>query len=248
MTIKLIYKIYERELNLINQQKFCFKYESNTIISLISKTISLMQKCIQLHGFMSLEEEISFFKHIKPEIASELKFIKYQKKHIIKYSYCTEDDAIEFLKKQIKKRKKCLIKCNFLVEYLAEDHTHNDINWFTRSNIDPTSSIVPHTSILQEDFSTMLDNSVTKIKFNQKIIADYQNKIENPVSLNYYNENNTTVNKLKWTGSKSDFTEIVYALAKSNALDHGNVKISDIAKNLENIFLIFFFMKKCFFR
>jgi len=244
MTFKLIYDVYQRELSRIKQSPIQSLQQTidqvNLITSVTSRTFKLMRASINNNGFDSVEDEIYFFKYVMPDVISELKLSKCMKKHALKLTNSTKRVALNLIKNQIKKKYKCIAKLSFLTEYFAEELTNNDENWFTVSKFRLTNISVDWSSLLIDEYSTNMNAKVAKLRYCEKLIKIYKNQIDNKAEMfsnskSPIHQSSIPIDKMKWTGTKSDFTELVYGLAKSHAINHGQVKLSEITANLTSI-------------
>ncbi len=233
MTFKLIYDVYQRELSRIKQSPIQSLQQTidqvNLITSVTSRTFKLMRASINKNGFDSVEDEIYFFKYVMPDVISELKLTN-----------STKRVALNLIKNQIKKKYKCIAKLSFLTEYFAEELTNNDENWFTVSKFRLTNISVDWSSLLIDEYSTNMNAKVAKLRYCEKLIKIYKNQLDNKAEMfsnskSPIHQSSIPIDKMKWTGTKSDFTELVYGLAKSHAINHGQVKLSEITANLTSI-------------
>lgn len=241
MTYRVIYRVYQNKIHNLKKTPLHNLDQAidrvNLITFLTSRTYKMMRDLLNQNKFNSTEDEIHFFKFVLPDIISELKLCKCIKKHVYKLKNTNEEFALSFIKNQIRKKKKCLDKFILLIEYYDEGNTINDKVWFTVSHLQLNHSSVSWTCILNDNYSTNMSVKVAKMRFCQKIIDFYQRKIKIKSALIF--ENTKQLNnqsQLKWTGTKSEFTELVYALSKSNVIDHGQAKLSDISNHLSSVF------------
>lgn len=241
MTYKLIYKVYQNKIANIKKTPLDNLDEVinrvNLITFLSSRTFKLMREVINRNKFASIEDEVYFFKFVLPDIISELKLSKTIKKHVYKLKNTNEEFALSFIKNQIRKKKKGLDKFILLIEYYDEGSTLNDLTWFTVSHLQLNHSSVGWSSVLNEKYSTNMNVKVAKMRYYQKLIDFYQRKIRIKSALIFENTKYIkNQSQLKWTGTKSEFTELVYALSKSKVINHGQAKLSEISNQMSSVF------------
>ncbi|WP_163517961.1 RteC domain-containing protein [Gelidibacter japonicus] len=91
-------------------------------------------------------------------------------------------------------------------------------------------------------FSTSHDNTVATIIAYEQLISKLQADINTltPQTMEVTSATKAFQNhqKLNWTGTKTDLTELIYALHSSGAINNGNVDIKDIALSLQDTFNI----------
>ncbi len=199
---------------------------------LIQKTLSSFREQIRTNGFKCDEDEIYFFRNIKPKIHAYLNFfsILYD---IEKAKYCKSDDD---LKNLIDKKMRMFlnIKEEYIdfVTYYMEGMTHLDRQYFLR----PTDLIKfgrhSATMMVDPEFSTTYDivaaDIITHQMLKKHLFPDTENlKTRMPA-----------VPKMKWTGTKSDFIEFVYGLQASSAVNYGDVEIIELCQALQSIFRV----------
>jgi hypothetical protein len=198
----------------------------------IQKTLSSFREHIRNDGFKNDEDEIYFFRKIKPKIHAYLNFfsILYE---IETAKYHKSDEE---LKNLIDKKMRMFLHIQGeyidFVTYYMEGMTHLDRQYFLR----PTDLVkfTRHSATMMVDpeFSTTYDlvaaDIITHQMLKKHLFPDQENlKTKMPANP-----------KMKWTASKSDFIEFVYGLQASAAVNYGDVEIIELCQALQSIFKI----------
>lgn len=201
---------------------------SNQAIQLISKTLCLLRKSVQERGFESIEDEIYFFKHTKPQITGHLIFYR----HIFDIEakrMAYPDDEIESYINEKKRQFTLFIKDNLdFVYYYQNRYTHMDRQYFIR---DAFRVPLPHQNtdaFHDQEFTTPYDHIAAKIVTKDLFYKFLITPIETA--------KRTYESKLKWTESKASLIELIYALNESGAINAGKTDIKTICQEFERIF------------
>ncbi|WP_162054703.1 RteC domain-containing protein [Pontibacter pamirensis] len=213
-----------------------------TILRLLNKAIRELKELVIGYSFHKEEDEITFFKHIKPRFTSLL-------------LYHSRLALIEFRlplgsPKDIRKHYENEL---LLIRLFHEDHapfyrymvsgaTFLDIKCFVRGNCDfpfyENVSALPTTAPDTDTrFTTHYDYIVACFQANERL-RDYLVKslmLQKGVKTA---ENPALPGKgtLRWTGSKVYLVELVYALHVSGQINNGNVGLTEIVQQVEEFF------------
>jgi len=202
------------------------------LVELTIQKISELKKFIKHRGFNNVEEEIYFFKELKPKIVS--KFIYYDAIYKIesKKPYIGNRNVKKYLKNELSKLKWFFDNNIEFYKYYRTNSDYLDHKFFVRRKHDIKLS--PDSYYVESDhnFSTSHDFEVAKIMANEMIqiyleIQLSNKKISNP---------SESDNSLTWTASKTDLIELIYALHVQGVFDGGNIEIKVIANYFEKIF------------
>jgi hypothetical protein len=211
----------------------CTIFISNQIIDMIEVVINEIYLWLSSHVFESPEKEIYFFKNQKPRLISLLIYhiqiidiesnlpaskaakIKYYKKKIAYYSYCTK-------------------KNKGFNQYIKSKDSSYDYLYFIRKQTNKIKFLDGSIVNYDNKVSTSHDYLIALINANDQIIKYLEEKIENI--------NNKTIGKtnsnLQWTGNKIELIELIYALQSNKSINKGNSDIKELAIKLGNVFNI----------
>lgn len=206
--------------------------KSKKAAKLIQKTLSSFREQIRTNGFRRDEDEIYFFRNIKPKIHAYLNFFSILS-DIERAKYHKSDEELKNLIES-KFRMFRHLHGEYLdfVTYYMEGMTHLDRQYFLRAT--EIYRITRHTATMMVDpeFSTTYDivaaDILTHQMLKKHLFPDQDNfKTKMP-----------TNPKMKWTMSKSDFIEFVYGLQASKAVNYGDVEIIELCQALQSIFKV----------
>lgn len=202
---------------------------SNQAIQLISKTLRLLRKSVQKSGFKSPEDEIQFFKHIKPQITGHLIFYRHLFDIESKRMAYSEEEVECYITEK-KKLFSLVTRDNLeFVYYYQNRYTHMDKQYFIR---DVYRIPLPHQNsdaLYDPEFTTPYDHIASKLiakdMFYKFLLKPLKQKIEE-----------LSPSKLKWTDSKISLVELIYGIQKSGSINNGEIEVKEICKIFEATF------------
>jgi len=185
------------------------------------------------------EEEIYFFKHVKPLFVEKL--VYYLKIYNIEYDLllgCVKTKKTTYCL-ELKKVKSFINQNSIFYKYYKTNSTHLDYKYFIRGNQDIKLQLSSNAFESDPEFSTGNDFLVAKIKASEKLQVYLENKLA-PNTCSVKKEKLQEIDReaIKWTGSKVALIELIYALHTVKVFNKGETEIKEIAKLVENIFNI----------
>lgn len=231
---------FETKLETLESRHEDILYKAETGITHTEKCIKSLRREVVQKGFLSTQEEIHFFKHIKPQIFSKL--IYYVKLYNIesKRPRSSSKFQVKYLNNQINKLQVYFNDNLEFYHYYRRGATTLDEQYFVRGRSDLRSPTESFHYFIDEQFSTCQDSTVATIMAYDMLIVYLQQEIENLVS----NLDNPKTNPMKqstklfWTGSKTELIELIYALHSSGAINSGTADIKEMALVFEQLFNI----------
>ena len=222
------------DLEIDNEIKRCEK-----AIEISLKAKENLRALIQKTNFKSQEEEIHFFKEIKPQFTS--KIIYYNT--IFKIEMKKPNGGYRILKKYYNNE---LIKLKAFFDneldfykYYRSGHIYLDYKYFLRGKFDIKLSLSSYYFETDTSFSTSHDFKVAKILANDLIQLYLENKLIMIDNKDNVEKSQRKPNvKLTWTSSKVALTELLYALHSEGVFNNGAADLKDIAEYLEHVFEI----------
>jgi hypothetical protein len=200
---------------------------ANKVTELIEIKSKHLFKWLKKHKFNSSDEEIYFFKDLKPIFISKLIYYKTvlsietnlptSKKNKIKFY----EDALNLIQEYTNKNRK-------FYEYYRARASHKDNIYFLR-NCDAII-LKRDCSLINYDVKlcTTHDYNMAVMIANDILTNYLENKIEQL-------ENNSSIvhpsiqQTVNWTGTKIDLVELIYALHHSKKLNNGSSDIKELA-------------------
>lgn len=203
------------------------------MIDLIQAYIDELREKVIVYEFSSQEEEIAFFKELKPQVLS--KQLYFNKIYNIESKFPTgsNEAAKRYLNDQLHSLEYYFNRYLDFHQYYRSSSTVYDKYYFIRGNVDP--KLCTDSSRFNSDlkFSTVYDFKVAKIIANE-MLRIYLNRrlkmIEDPTLIE------TKKSRRNWTGQKNALIELGYALYASGDIDHGNIDIKEIMDTLGGAF------------
>jgi hypothetical protein len=220
------------DLEIDNPIKKCEK-----AIEVSIKAFDSLKKLMMKLGFKSNDEEIIFFKEIKPQFLS--KFIYYNAIYKIetRKPYGGERIVKKYYQNELIKLKRFFDNNLEFYKYYRTGSTYLDLNYFIRGKIDIKMVLDSYYIETDRTFSTSHDYIVSRIIANDLIELYLEDKLLNMHSKDQ-KEKSQVNHKLKqtWTGSKVALIELLYALHTEGVFNNGASDLKEIAEYFESVF------------
>ncbi len=205
------------------------------MIAFIEEKLKELGKWLKNHIFKTVQEEIQFFKELKPKMVSKIIYHQF----LIKI----ESSLPPTKKKKIKHYEKELVKIydfgmnhkDFYAYYRSKG-TYKDEEYFVRRQYKNLWDNCAHI-ISDSKLCTSHDFILATFMANE-ILEGYLEKRLEELKGNPTITNSLLYNNLKWTASKVDLVELIYALQLSGAINSGNCDVKEIATNFGKMFNI----------
>lgn len=200
-------------------------------ISTTIKTLEKLKSFFKTHRLSSKQEEIEFFKTIKPAFASKL--IYYNEVYNIEST--KPEYSNKYLKKHYSYHLNSLHKFNEknkeFIKYFRTNNTVLDKMYFQRNQLDIRLTVDSAYFLSDHAFATSHDHKVAQLFANEEIRKFLKEKLQ---TIKY--KENKKENKLNWTGSKVALVELMYAINSTKVINHGNTSLNELAKSFEAFF------------
>jgi hypothetical protein len=196
---------------------------------------------IRKNDFVTPQEEIYFFKHVKSEICGDIKFYTCQLSFCLEKpnaTVCIQKDYIKTALKKLEAKKRKNIA---FYKYYKSSETIFDDKYFLRGagQLDLFSD--DNILCLDPEFNTSQDMLASEVIVYDLLTEFYKREL---ISLkkvevqcpDIRESKNTKIQFVNWTGSKSELIELVYALYSIGVLEKGNVDIKEIVSLFEQMF------------
>ena len=210
------------------------------VVELLYRSLEDMRTYIVNHPFSNKEEEIYFFKHIKPEVLSRLLYFT----EIYNTEMRKPHGSIEVLKKYYNDRLDELtsyFESNLdFYQYYRSKATHLDSHYFVRGHIDfkLCPNCVPYDR--DPEFSTCYDHKAAQILAND-MLCIYLNKKLHGVDKQVIIAKSRSFlpeHPFRWTATKIAAVELGYAIYAAGILNNGQADIKEIMTFMEASFQI----------
>jgi RteC protein len=219
----------------------CVEHENTILIcqnsiKTIKNAVDLLKKYLFTNPFKNSEEEIIFFKFIKPKFYAQ--FVYYNKIFKIELrrpigSYLTEKD---YLINELDKLSLFFKTNSNFYEYYRSGATFMDKHYFLRTSNE--INVILDSTCLDADpnFTTSHDYKVAKILANDRLQIYLNRAIDKQDSKKTGFTNQLALNPLKWTDSKTGLIELSYALKYAGSFNNGQADVKQISEYFEKVF------------
>lgn len=226
------------EIQRIEQQQTDALDKIKQIVDALQTALMLLKSSVRDYQFKSAQEEIHFFKVLKPEISCLLIYyvrlyqIERQRKGKSASAQC------KYLKTIYESLKKPSADNGFCA-YYQSGHTELDELYFTREQYDILSDTRCPAADRDASFSTLHDASVAEILAGNRL-SQYLSQEISSLSEELHLQISSIIEShlLQWTESKVSLVEFIYALHASQCFNHGHTSLKDIAFCCETLFHI----------
>jgi len=213
--------------------------EDNTLEEIKNLSKGLLGIIIQLKDFIfqyhfeSPQEEINFFKNIKPKFLS--RFFLYQKlfQIISRLPVGLMDEIRSYYYKELQEVKKHIeVNCEFFAYCKSGSEIFDEV-YFVRKRPDLWLSL--NGNYEDGNFTTVYDHKLSRLYAFEEVSAfliEEINKLQLTTN-NTFDHNNLTVS---WTGSKASLIELLYALQTTGVCNNGAIEVKQLAIHFEKLF------------
>lgn len=206
-------------------------------ITIINTTLEQLKKEAIKTGFHSDDDEILFFKHIKPKFYAQ-KILESEKYKLeINKPVGTAELQIAFFETEIQYISRFFRLNSFHYQYYKLKMTELDSLYFLR-NSEPNPTVLFELAEVNPEFSTPMDYLFSKFM----ALTNYQDyllkeiaRLKKPSgSLDFGTDSKT----LKWTGDTINLVEIAYGIWLTGQINNGTANVSEIVRWLEDKFQV----------
>ena len=197
---------------------------SEEAINIIMPAFEKLQAWCIKYTF-SKEEEITFFRRIKPQFTSKL--IYYNTIYTIESNKPVGSKPLRrYYKAERDKRTTFLKENSEFYRYYRCNGQYLDHKYFLRGNLELALGL--DNTIFHSDrrFSTSHDHLLSLIMAHEQVIIFLEETISK--LKNKRNHFEATSRTLKWTGSKVGIIELIYALQTEGVFNHGTTDLKEI--------------------
>lgn len=212
--------------------------ELNHIIRFIEDMLEDMKKYFLSLKKITLEEEVIFFKEIKPEILGFLLY--FNKAHTIelKYPNGSNDTLKNYYQGELNSLTYFFERNLDFYQYYRSKSNHLDEQYFTRHRRSHQLCLDSVHFVIDSLFSTGYDYKVAKIICNEMLRINLNKKMLGLEKRQFIDEKRAAIamGDLKWTGPKVALIEYGYGFEASKYVNRGNADIKEIMLAFEIIF------------
>lgn len=212
--------------------------EASSMITFLRERLSEFKKTILEEGFTDCEEEINFFKNVKPHILGKL--IYYNAVYGIETSCPVKSGEIYLsyfncaMNRLKKEYKDDLCKSDFY-KYYRSGRTDLDEKFYRLGNVDFAGEIKSFVFEIDLDFSTYYDHKAAHIIANDLLHEYLQLRLNPDILQKSSTSGLQNYADLFWTDSKNALIELIYALHAARSVSNGRLGVGKICMALESI-------------
>jgi len=194
------------------ESKGCFHNKCITLLDLCDATLQKMKDQVLEKGFESLNDEIRFFKEVKPKILS----VKFACRTLMEYEFerviNQEIDVAELQQHYLNKMHEKFNRFRDFRYYVSSSSCNRDEQYFTLAYLkdDYILRLIPE---VENGFSTGYD-----VLLGYSLAMDFTKE--------YFEEEiperkQVVYPELQWTGNKTDLVELLSALHRTSVFNNG---------------------------
>lgn len=229
----------ESELNIIDTEEAEIISKSKRSITLLQCHLIKLKRQISGYKFPSPDEEIMFFKEIKPTIFGKMIFFCKVFKIEVRRPTGSIKTQLKYLQNELNKIEAFFFDNIDFYSYIRNNMTDFDDKYFIRGKLDHRLYVDFCVCDEPNDFSTSHDYKLSQIiafeLLNQYLTNEINalDKKESAIGKPF-----SFKSKLKWTESKTSLVELIYAIKYANCINNGEIKVIELKAIFEFIFNI----------
>jgi hypothetical protein len=233
-------KKMDMDLKLIDNDIPDILKKSEQSIGCISSCLKYLKEHIGQNKFSNQQDEILFFKEIKPSVYSKLIYFVKIFNIESKRPNGSDKSQKKYLQNELEKLEKYFSENLEFYQYMRNNMAYLDDKYFIRGKLDLRLYVDSFIYDADPNFSTSHDYKAAKILAND-LLCIYLNS---ELSLLERKDNSSSKNILiskgrySWTESKIALTELIYALHSAKCINNGNIDIKELATFMESLFKI----------
>ena len=229
----------ESEIKNIKNSETHSASQTKQIISFIEDRINELKMFIRNYSFKNEQEEILFFKELKPSVCCLLLY--YIRLYHIEERRLGKTDFAQsvYLSKELKQVEKNNQQIGNFYQYYKSGNTNFDYLYFCRESYNILLDTSCNSFEKERFFSTNHDYDVANIMANDLLKNYLIAEADKLNSQLYYQAIDVMYNhKMQWTDSKTSLVELIYALYSSGCINNGNISLKEMAQFTEAMFQI----------
>jgi hypothetical protein len=227
---------FEHELSLILNSNSNEVEKAKKIIIFIEDILKQLADWLKNHVFETIQEEIIFFKEIKPNIVAKLIFYK-EMLLLIATLPLDKNKRVKHYEKKIDAINQFHRKNREFIKYIKSHSTHFDELYFSRKKYKDIflndCAVIIHDAKL----CTSHDFLLAEVIAHELLVLHIENRIDN-LNQSCAITNNQIQSNLHWTEKKVHLAELIYALHEAKVFDNGQADIKEITHVFEKAFQI----------
>lgn len=218
-----LYGALDHELNGITLNTQTSVEQYHTSILLCKKAMTKLKSYISNYAFENVQEEIVFFKSIKPLFYSKYIYFINVYNFIMQKPPGGDEILKEYITHELTDLKRFFDHNQAFYQYYRSGSSQMDEIYFTRGGFDVQAELEDFEE--DEMYSTSHDYKLSKIIANEKY-QDYLNlELQRIILHDEQPKEPAFESPLTWTANKTDLVELIYALVALGVFNNGNAEI-----------------------
>lgn len=230
VTPEHIIKQLKNDLQKTNSGEYDKISKTERSVGSCSSALLELREYVNHSDFKNKEEEIRFFKEIKPYVLSEYLYYSKLWEILIRQPVAYIRRRKKYLRRMIAEIQQFINENPEFYLYYRSGATHLDEKYFVRTEISCTLNC--HHFIYDPFFCTSHDYTLAAIKANEKIAAYCNNELN---KLKRWGKYRLVRSDMTWNLTKRDLMLIIYGIYYTNAVND-NASIKDLVKGFESLF------------
>ena len=201
---------------------------------LYSLAVTDLNSVVSKHEFSSIEDEINFFKFIKPKLLMEQHYCYHRAQLLQQYVNLSKDARDEIVTAKLRRIDSYFQMHHDFCTYYELGRTHKDKEYFVRLSSRTTINL--DYNLVDKDFNTTSEkgHAVGKM-LSKKKLSSYLQKVLHLDPLHNMSHGLQIIGKLKFKGTPTELVELIYALKASDLLDDSIIRISEVLNQVFDI-------------
>ncbi|MEB0261808.1 RteC domain-containing protein [Mucilaginibacter sp. 10I4] len=235
--VERLYNALDSELNELSLNVHTTEEQYSASILLCKKAMANLKNYISSsYSFENTEDEILFFKTVKPQFYSKYIYFINIYNFIIQQPLGGDEILKDYINFELADLKRFFDHNQAFYQYYRSGSTQMDEVYFTRGGFNVQAEL----DDFEEDevYSTGHDYKLSKIIANERY-QDYLNLELAKITNNGNPQSEPTLElPLTWTANKTDLVELIYALVSLGVFNNGNIEIKLVMDFIQNVFQV----------
>lgn len=212
--------------------------EIHRAIVLCQVALTKLKKYTFLCSFDSEEEEITFYKNYKGFALTQLIYFEEIRTIEIQFPELSLNSQRDFILRHEHRLKKFFKKHDSLVQYVELNFSNLDSLFFTIKPLRKNYCELDEQKYIDLSSYSEYDLLIAKVKGFKKVLEYLKLRFKAIDDFIRYGKPLYPQKTLNWTGTKTQLTELIYALHASKSINNGKVDIIEIQRHFESMFRI----------
>jgi hypothetical protein len=225
------------QLNFINLEIDDTLVRCEKAIEIIIKSVSQLKVLFFKENFKSQEQEIEFFKNIKPKFTSKLIYYNIIYKIEARLPNGGKRVVKIYFKNELDKIKDYFYNNHEFNKYRRTGSNYLDNKYYVRGAVDIKLAIDSFYFEVDQNFATSHDFKLAKIQAHDLVQVYLEDKLRAIEYKELKEKSQLNHNaKLTWTASKVALIELLYALQSEGTFNNGTADLKELTEHFERTF------------